>query len=140
LAGPSEAGAAVSAPGETTQQDETARAGSDAGPPPIDADTVAELAAIGCTRGEAAAWFGVPLAELRRRLREPALKDAWARGKARGRVHIRRSQFALAERNPTMASLLGRLMLGQDTTAGAAAPKKPARIVIDTGIDRGEKN
>ena len=106
-------------------------------PPPIDAETVAELAALGCTRSEAAAWFGVPLAELRKRLGEPALKAAWTRGKARGRVLLRRTQFRLAEKSPPMAQHLGRTVLGQDTPARATARKKPARIVIDTGIDRG---
>ena len=66
-------------------------------PPPIDADGVAEIASLGCTRGEAAAWFGVPLAEFRRRLAEPALKEAWARGKARGRVLLRQTQFRLGK-------------------------------------------
>ena len=127
----------ASAPGDTKQTDEAAPAGIDAGPPPIDAENLAELAGIGCTRQEAAAWFGVPLAELRRKLREPALKEAWARGALRGKVHIRRSQFTLAERNATMAGLLGRLMLGQGTEANTAATKKFARI-IDTGIDRDE--
>ena len=106
-------------------------------PPPIDADTVAEIAAFGCTRGEAAAWFGVPPAEFRRRLAEPALKEAWTRGKARGRVLLRQTQFRLAENSPPMAQHLGRTMLGQDAPARAPARRKPARIVIDTGIDRG---
>ena len=106
-------------------------------PPPIDADGVAEIASLGCTRGEAAAWFGVPLAEFRRRLAEPALKEAWARGKARGRVLLRQTQFRLAEKSPPMAQHLGRTMLGQDARARAPARKKPARVIVDTGIDRG---
>ncbi len=107
-------------------------------PPPIDEQNVAGIAAFGCTRKEAAAWFGVPAAEFRERLKEPALKDAWAQGRARGRVLIRQTQFRLAENSPPMAQHLGRTMLGQDTPARAPARKKPARIVIDTGIDRGE--
>ncbi|MDE0175122.1 MAG: hypothetical protein OYH76_06720 [Defluviicoccus sp.] len=107
-------------------------------PPPIDADSVAGIAAFGCTRKEAAAWFGVPPEEFRERLAEPALKEAWARGKARGRVLLRQTQFRLAENSPPMAQHLGRTILGQDAPPRAPARGKPARVVIDTGIDRGE--
>ena len=132
MAGPTEAGAALPAPGDTEQ----AEAAAPDGPPAIDAEALAELASIGCTREEAAAWFGVPLAELRRRLREPALKEAWAQGALRGRVRIRRSQFVLAERNATMAGLLGRVLLGQGTEANQPAARK-VTLIVDTGIDRG---
>ena len=133
MAGPSEAGAGTPAAGDKARSNESEAAG----PPPLDAESVAELAGIGCTREEAAAWFGIPLAELRRRLGEPALKAAWARGAARGRVRIRRAQFGLAERNATMAGLLGRLLLGQGAETGAAAPKK-VTLIVDTGIERDE--
>ncbi len=103
-------------------------------PAAIDAEILAELAGIGCTHEEAAAWFGVPTAALRRALRDPALKQAWAQGTLRGRVRIRQSQFALAERNATMAGLLGRVMLGQGSD-GQIAGARLAEIV-DTGIDR----
>ena len=135
LAGPSEAGAGTPAAGDRKRTGEAEAAC----PPALDAETLAELAGIGCTRAEAAAWFGIPLAELGRRLRESALKEAWKQGAARGRVRVRRAQFALAERNATMATTLGRLMLGQGGGTGAAAPKK-ITLVVDTGIERDEED
>lgn len=134
MAGRSKAGAGRPAAGNRKRTE-----GAEAAcPPPLDAETLAELAGIGCTRAEAAAWFGITLAELGRRLREPALKAAWKQGVARGRVRVRRAQFALAERNATMATTLGRLVLGQGADSGAAAPKK-ITLVVDTGIERDEK-
>ena len=105
-------------------------------PPPVDEEHVAEIASIGCTREEAAAWFGVSPAELGRRLREPALEEAWAQGEARGRVRLRRAQFDLAERSYSMAAMLGRLMLDQGGETAGATPKK-VTLIVDTGIDRG---
>ncbi len=104
----------------------------------IDADALAELAAIGCTEAEAAAWLGVPADAFARALADPALRRAWADGALCGRVRIRRSQFALAERNATMAGLLGRLILGQGGDGGIAADRLAE--IVDTGIERDREN
>ena len=105
-------------------------------PADIDTEELAELAGFGCTEDEAAAWLGIPAPELARALADPALRQAWTRGALRGRVRIRRTQFALAERNASMAALLGRVILGQ----GGDAPVAGGRLaeIVDTGIDREE--
>ncbi len=104
----------------------------------IDPDALAELAAIGCTEAEAAAWLGLPAAALARALADPALQRAWAEGALCGRVRLRRSQFALAERNATMAGLLGRLILGQVGEAGIGGARLAE--IVDTGIERDREN
>ena len=104
----------------------------------IDADALAELAAIGCTEAEAAAWLGVPADAFACALADPALKRAWTDGALCGRVRIRRSQFALAERNATMAGLLGRLILGQGGDGGIASDRLAE--IVDTGIERDREN
>ena len=112
------------------------RAPDDAAPVEIDDGGLEELASLGCTHAEAAAWFGVTEAAFRKRLHEPRLGAVWRRGKGIGRVRLRRAQFSLAEKNTTMAVALGRRMLGQrdvaDPDAGGGVT-----IIVDTGIRRG---
>ena len=103
-------------------------------PAAIDSEELAELAALGCTWDEAAAWLGMPAGELARALADPALRRTWTQGALCGRVRIRRLQFALAERNASMAALLGRVILGQ----GSEGPIAGGRLaeIVDTGIER----
>ena len=94
----------------------------------IDLEEVEELAALNCTLAEAAAWFGVSVSTLSRRLKEPAYRKAWDRGTGKGRVNLRRAQLNLAERSATMAIFLGRQILGQtgpEKTADGARDSKP---------------
>ena len=113
----------------------TAPSGAGAATPAaIDSEELAELAALGCTEDEAAAWLGMPAAGLAGALADPALRQAWTQGALRGRVRIRRAQFALAERNASMAALLGRVILGQGGEATVAGGRLAE--IVDTGIER----
>jgi uncharacterized protein (DUF2384 family) len=62
----------------------------------IDLEQVEKLAAIQCTEAEIAAFIGVSERTLERRKRHPDLAEAIDRGKARGRVSLRRNLWALA--------------------------------------------
>ncbi len=146
MAGPTEAGApprapaARKTPGTPPAASDTPDTTDDsAGPAPaIAAETLEELAEIGCTREEAAAIFEVSPAALEAALRDPALEAAWTRGQMRGRVHIRRSQYALVERSASMASHLGRVVLGQGASAARPAARRRLADIVDTGIERNE--
>ncbi len=97
-----------------------------------DAEALRELAEIGCTVEEAAAWLDLPEAGLAAALAAPPLSETWARGAARGRVILRRAQFAHAVKSASMAVLLGKLRLGQTDAAAAGG----LTIIVDSGIDR----
>ena len=67
-----------------------------------------------CTDEEIAAWFGVTPRTIERRRKDPAFSDILERGKAKGRISLRRSQFKSVEQgNPTMQIWLGKQYLGQ---------------------------
>ncbi len=101
----------------------------------VDRDELEELASLGCTHLEAASWFGCTEAEFKVLLQDPELRRIWRRGKGRGRIRLRRAQFNLAEKNATMAILLGKRFLGQrDEVDGGKSGH--VTVVVDTGIDR----
>ena len=80
----------------------------------IDLDQLEKLAALQCTDEELAAWFGVSPTTIARRRRKAEFAEAIYRGRARGRISVRRAQMKLlAAGNPTMAVWLGRQLLGQ---------------------------
>ena len=106
------------------------------GTPNIDHAELEDMAACGCTVAEAAAWYGCKTSVMRARLKDPVLKEIWERGRGRGRVKLRQAQFKLAEKNISMAMLLGRQLLGQTETDHDRAPT--LRLIVDTGIRRDE--
>jgi len=101
----------------------TGKAGGDAST--VGARELEELAALGCTVDE--------LGRFRKSLKDPSLAAAYDRGKVGGRIHLRRLQRRLAEKNATMAIFLGRCELGQDTDGIGDAPMT---IIVNTGISR----
>jgi hypothetical protein len=79
----------------------------------IDLDQVEKLAAIQCTEAEIAAFIGVSERTLERRKRNPDFAEAIDRGKARGRVSLRRNLWALANKgNPAANIFLAKNLLG----------------------------
>ena len=80
----------------------------------IDLTELERLCAIQCTDGEIAAWFGVSTRTIERRRLEPEFAEVMERGKAKGRISIRRLQMKLLEEgNATMGVWLGKQILGQ---------------------------
>lgn len=72
------------------------------------------LASIHCTLAEAAAVLNVDKSTLIRfRNDYPAADRAWNEGLEEGKAGLRKTQFALAQRNPAMAIFLGKNLLGQ---------------------------
>jgi hypothetical protein len=90
------------------------RTGAGRKPVEIDLEQLEKLASLGCTDEEIAAWFHCTPRTIEKRRKEPAFKEALERGKAMGRISVRRAQLKLLEAgNATMAVWLGKQLLGQ---------------------------
>lgn len=85
----------------------------------IDLRAVEWAASLMCTPEDASGYFEVSRATFYRMLAEEApVKGAWERGKAKGRVSLRRIQFKLAQTSAGMAIFLGKQYLGQRDVVG----------------------
>ena len=72
-----------------------------------------KLSTMQCTDEEIAAWFGVTTRTIERRRKKRAFAEVMDRGKAKGRISVRRQQLNLLEAgNATMGVWLGK-HLGQ---------------------------
>ena len=79
----------------------------------IDAQELEKLCAIQCTNEEIAAWFGVSTRTIERRREAAAFNEAMERGKAKGRVSLRRTLWKLANAgNPAANIFLAKNLLG----------------------------
>ena len=80
----------------------------------IDLIELEKLCTLSCTDEEIAAWFGTSTRTIERRRKEPKFAEIMARGKAKGRISVRRMQMKLLEQgNATMGVWLGKQLLGQ---------------------------
>lgn len=95
----------------------------------IDLVELEKLCTLSCTDEEIGAWFGVSTRTIERRRREPKFAEVMARGKAKGRISIRRMQMKLLEQgNATMGVWLGKQLLGQrDQVVNEVRPQIPVR-------------
>lgn len=102
----------------------------------IDLTELAAYAELFTSVEDAAAMLSVGAAALQHLLDDPDTPHAkiWRQGQARARLNVRRAQFALMEKNATLAIHLGKELLGQD---GAAAGG-PVTFIVDTGIQRND--
>jgi hypothetical protein len=73
-----------------------------------------KLAALQCTDEEMAGWFGVSTRTIERRRKSRVFAETIERGKAKGRISLRRSQLKmLQDGSATMGIWLGKQYLGQ---------------------------
>jgi len=80
----------------------------------IDLVELEKLCTLSCTDEEIAAWFNTSTRTIERRRKEPKFAEIMARGRAKGRISIRRMQMKLLEQgNATMGVWLGKQLLGQ---------------------------
>jgi hypothetical protein len=90
------------------------RAGAGRKPVTIDLAELEKLCSLQCTDEELAAWFGVSTRTIEKRRKQPKFEEVMARGRAKGRISVRRSQMKLLEAGKgTMAVWLGKQLLGQ---------------------------
>lgn len=76
----------------------------------IDYEQVAKLGAIMCTQEEIASILGCSVDTLQR---DSEFSGIYKKALDNGKMSLRRKQFKLAEKNPTMAIWLGKQYLGQ---------------------------
>lgn len=76
----------------------------------IDYEMVEKLAAIQCTQQEIASFLGCSVDTLQR---DETFCGLYKKGQENGKMSLRRIQYKLAEKNPTMAIWLGKQYLKQ---------------------------
>lgn len=76
----------------------------------IDYEAVEKLANIQCTQEEIASFLELSVRTLQR---DEEFCRLYKKGKENGKMSLRRMQFKIAEKNPTMAIWLGKQYLGQ---------------------------
>ena len=82
----------------------------------IDKKTFENLCAIQCTKDEICGIFDIDEKTLTRWCKDiynEGFSDVFKRKSQTGKMSLRRTQFKLAEKNPTMAIFLGKQYLGQ---------------------------
>lgn len=83
-------------------------------PVEIDLLELEKLSALHCTDEDIAGWFGVSTRTIESRRKKAVFAEAMQRGRARGRISVRRLQMKLLENgNGTMGVWLGKQILGQ---------------------------
>ena len=80
----------------------------------IDLSELEKLCMMQCTNEEIGAWFGVSSKTIERRRKNRHFAEVMDRGRAKGRVSVRRMQMKMLEQgNATMGVWLGKQLLGQ---------------------------
>jgi hypothetical protein len=108
----------------------------------IDVRELEKLCAMQATDEEIASWFGVSTRTIERRRKVQRFADVMDRGRAKGRLSIRRMQMKLLEAgNATMGVWLGKQYLGQadqvehrseiSLFTSLMIPREPVPIAVD---------
>lgn len=83
---------------------------------PIDEEQFEKLCAMQCTENEIASFFGCDRRTIQRwcqREYDMTFEEVFAEFRQAGKASLRRSQWTMAQSNPTMAIFLGKQYLGQ---------------------------
>lgn len=122
------------------------RIGAGRKPVEIDLEQLEKLASLQCTDQELAAFFRCTTRTIEKRRKELAFKEAIERGRALGRISVRRSQMKLLEAgNATMGVWLGKQLLGQrdvtpiELTGANGSEIKFSMEAIDAILTEGKK-
>jgi len=106
----------------------------------IDLVQLEKLSALQCTDEELAAWFGVSPHTIAKRKKKPEFAEAIQKGRARGRISVRRAQMKLlSSGNPTIAVWLGRQLLGQRdvlTTEHTGSGGEPIQVAVKPDLSQ----
>src|SRR5207253_1322668 len=90
------------------------RPGAGRKPVHIDLLELEKLSMLHSTDEEIAAWFGVSTRTIEMRRKQLDFAEAMNRGRAKGRISVRRAQMKLMDAgNATMSVWLGKQLLGQ---------------------------
>ena len=107
----------------------------------IDLPQLEKLCSLQCTDEEIAAWFNVSTRTIERRRKRLKFAEVMEKGKARGRISIRRAQMKMLENgNATMGVWLGKQYLGQtDEMYHQFGPQSYVVMPTLIKVDRGDK-
>lgn len=113
----------------------------------IDLVELEKLSALNCTDEEVAAWFNVSTRTIESRRKQPQFFAVMNRGRAKGRISVRRAQMRLLESgNATMGVWLGKQLLGQrditpiEVSGVHNEPVKISLQALDDAIERAKKD
>lgn len=95
----------------------------------IDYISVEKLANIQCTQEEIANFLGLSVRTLQR---DEEFCRIYKKGQDNGKMSLRRMQYKLAEKNPTMAIWLGKQYLGQKDNIEVKNDVQRIQIIDDT--------
>lgn len=104
----------------------------------IDTEQFENLCAIQCTKEEIALWFNCSedtVEKWCKRTYKENFSVVFAKKRGKGKISLRRSQFELAKKNPTMAIWLGKQWLGQrDTPPDVQIDKQLIRDALSESL------
>jgi len=111
-------------------------------PAEIDLDELERLCAMQATDEEIASWFKVTTRTIERKRTDPVFAEVMERGKAKGRLTVRRAQLKMLEQgNATMAIWLGKQYLGQsDEIRHAVNFSTQLQLVIPRDLQAAQPN
>jgi hypothetical protein len=106
----------------------------------IDLAELERLSAMQCTDEEVAAWFGVTTRTIERRRKNAKFAEVMDRGRAKGRISVRRQQLKLLEAgNATMGVWLGKQILGQTDEIRHDVSFQALAVMLPRGIQEDAK-
>ena len=93
-----------------------------------------KLAAMQCTDEEIAGWFGISTRTIERRRKSRVFAETIERGKAKGRISLRRAQLKMLEEgSATMGVWLGKQYLGQTDELNINENGRPSIVLVLPG-------
>jgi hypothetical protein len=112
----------------------------------IDLGELEKLCSLHCTDQEIASWFGVSVRTIESRRKQRQFAEVMERGRAKGRISVRRAQMKLLESgNASMGIWLGKQLLGQrdvtpiELTGPAGQPLQISLEAIDAILAHAEE-
>jgi len=102
----------------------------------IDYDAVRKLSNIQCTQEEIASFLGISVRTLQR---DEEFCRVYKIGQDNGKMSLRRMQWKLAEKNPSMAIWLGKQHLGQKDNIDVNG-EQTTRVTIVNSLPKDEDN
>ena len=112
----------------------------------IDLGELEKLCSLQCTYEEIAAWFNVSVRTIESRRKRRQFAEVMERGRAKGRISVRRAQMKLLESgNASMGIWLGKQLLGQrdvtpiELTGPAGQPLQISLEAIDAILAHAEE-
>lgn len=123
------------------------RQGAGRKPVQIDLVELQKLCSLQCTHEEIAAWFNCSVRTIETYAKKPEFAEVMARGRAKGRISVRRAQMQLLESgNATMGVWLGKQLLGQrdvtpiELTGAQGKPMELSIEVIDAILSQAKES